>query len=83
MSPGGGTPISSGELVNMKGGRSVRAPEEKNWRVKIDEVRGGEISFDRSQDDGKSTFIVIGPGYVEPSSTIQSEDQAAASINII
>ena len=79
MSPGDGTPISSGELVNMKGGRSVRAPEGNNWTVKIDEMRG-EVSFDSSQDGGKFTLITIGPGYVEPSSTCQTEDQAAALI---
>ncbi len=82
MSPEGGILISPGELVNLKRGRSVRAPEGKNWRVKTNGVKTNdareEIRFERSQDGGKYTFILIASGYAEYSSISQTEDQAAA-----
>ena len=73
------TPISSGELVNVNGCCSLRAPEGENWTIEIDGSKG-EVTFLKKHDERKSTFISIGSGYAEPSSESKTEDQSAASI---
>lgn len=60
----------------------MRAPEGSDWRMKTNGVitnEAGEIiSFKRSQDGEKYTFISIGLGYNESRSISKTEDQAAA-----
>ena len=65
----GKKPISSGELIYLKGGGSVRAPEGRGWRVKTNGVKTNEteeeIGFETGEAGGKMTFISIASGYAE------------------
>jgi hypothetical protein len=82
----GGDPISGGQIVEMRGVYSVRAPSGNGWTMRTDKSKGF-MGFNRGIPDektaemgGKFTAIGVFPGYLFPGKENQSEETIADMI---
>lgn len=74
-----GKSVSPGELVNLSGGGSVRAPEGSGWKIVKPKIAGEQISFEKYDHDESrfKTDISIFLDYATSNLSNQTEDQVA------